>query len=119
MSAQAAMRKALRRLKVTFRTKWLGAPGTPDLALVKDRVAVFVDTCAEHGCPSHPKDLLAAAVVRACDLRIDDQLLAKGWSVVRIWEHSLARIGGPEDCAVVIRLIQADAQFGLRSLVIL
>ena len=30
-----------------------GLPGTPDIAFVQERVAVFLDSCFWHGCPKH------------------------------------------------------------------
>jgi DNA mismatch endonuclease (patch repair protein) len=59
------------------------------------KVVVFVDGCFWHGCPRHatqPKanadwwrDKLAANVAR--DRRTDAELAARGWRVLRYWEH--------------------------------
>lgn len=86
-----------RRFRVALRV-----PGnyrrTIDIAFTRHRVAVFVDGCFWHSCPTHGTlptanrdwwtTKLAANRARGADT---DQLLrAAGWSVVRIWEHTPA-----------------------------
>lgn len=71
--------------------------GKPDFALPKQKLAVFVDGCFWHCCPKHatqPKgnkrfwlDKLAANKAR--DRKVNRELRAKGWKVLRIWEHDL------------------------------
>lgn len=66
-----------------------------DLTFVGARVAVFVDGCFWHGCAEHgtaPKanagwwaDKLARNQSR--DRDTDHYLEARGWTVVRVWEH--------------------------------
>lgn len=63
------------------------------------KLAVFVDGCFWHGCPKHfikPTNKAAfwrrkIAANRARDLRVSRTLRAKGWRVVRVWEHELTR----------------------------
>lgn len=60
---------------------------------------MYVDGCFWHSCPLHatsPRnnaqwwtDKLAANVVR--DRDTDARLDAAGWTVVRVWEHEVAR----------------------------
>ena len=73
----------------------------PDLRVRADivwrgrRIAVFLDGCFWHGCPTHgtrPKTnadwwsaKLAANVAR--DRRTDEELTSRGWRVLRYWEH--------------------------------
>jgi DNA mismatch endonuclease (patch repair protein) len=67
----------------------------PDLVFTRRRVAVFIDGCYWHACPTHLKpsrsnvefwsDKLARNVAR--DRANDAALQANGWSVIRIWEH--------------------------------
>jgi DNA mismatch endonuclease, patch repair protein len=72
-------------------------PGTPDIALVNPKVAVFVDGCFWHGCPHHgtmPKTNTAfwrAKIVRnrERDAEIDEKLRALGWKPIRVWEHDI------------------------------
>lgn len=74
-------------------------PGRPDFILPQLKTAVFVDGCFWHGCPKHatkPKTNAAfwaakLAANRARDRRVNRELRALGWRVVRIWEHELTR----------------------------
>jgi DNA mismatch endonuclease, patch repair protein len=68
---------------------------TADVVFPRARLAVYVDGCFWHGCPEHavaPKrngdfwrTKLQANVDR--DRRNEAQLTARGWTVLRIWEH--------------------------------
>jgi DNA mismatch endonuclease, patch repair protein len=68
---------------------------TVDIAFPGSRVAVFVDGCFWHCCPSHGNEpqtngwywspKLRRNVER--DRTIDVMLKAAGWTSVRIWEH--------------------------------
>lgn len=71
--------------------------GRPDVTLPDERVAVFVDGCFWHGCPTHyvrPRSRedfwrakLAENVTR--DREQTAALEAAGWRVVRAWEHEV------------------------------
>jgi len=71
-------------------------------------VAVFVDGCFWHGCPIHGTWPKANAEFwrnkietnRARDADTDRRLQAKGWLVIRVWEHE-----PPEE--VVDRIVRA------------
>ena len=73
-------------------------PGKPDFVFRRERLAVFVDGCFWHGCPSHlrmPASNVAywnAKLERnmARDRRVNADLRRQGWTVVRIWEHALS-----------------------------
>ena len=66
-----------------------------DLVFPRLRVAVFVDGCFWHSCPTHGRiprsnrDWWQAKLSRnaARDRETDRRLHEQGWSVVRIWEH--------------------------------
>lgn len=76
------------RLEKDFRCK-------ADMAWKTLRLAVFIDGCFWHGCPEHAtkpraneewwRRKLEGNVAR--DRRIDAELAARGWSVMRFWEH--------------------------------
>lgn len=74
-------------------------PGRPDFVFPLVKTAVFVDGCFWHGCPKHgtkPKTRAAFWLAKisgnkARDRRVDRLLRAKGWRVVRVWEHALRR----------------------------
>lgn len=73
--------------------------GKPDFVFRESRVVVFVDGCFWHGCPLHgriPKSnrrfwvlKFAANVER--DRLVSRTLRVRGWKVIRVWEHELAR----------------------------
>lgn len=95
------LRRELHRRGRRFRVA-LRVPGnnrrTIDIAFTRHRVAVFVDGCFWHSCPTHGtrptanRDWWARklAANRARDADTDQLLRAAGWSVVRIWEHTPA-----------------------------
>jgi DNA mismatch endonuclease (patch repair protein) len=72
-----------------------GARREADLVFSRERVAVFVDGCFWHGCPTHrthPKrngsfwfDKIESN--RARDAETDTMLADAGWLAVRVWEH--------------------------------
>ena len=67
----------------------------PDVTFRKQRVAVFVDGCFWHSCPTHgrkpsdPTGYWAAKLGRNRDRddAVNRALDEAGWSVIRIWEH--------------------------------
>lgn len=93
--AELALRSALFRRGMRFRVHRKLEGVTADIIFVSARVAVFVDGCFWHGCPTHatfPKTnqdywLPKLAENRERDRRQTDKLSAAGWRVIRIWEH--------------------------------
>jgi DNA mismatch endonuclease, patch repair protein len=73
--------------------------GKPDFVFPKLRLAIFVDGCFWHQCPRHanlPVNNRAfwerkLAANRARDRLVGRTLRARGWRVLRVWEHELAR----------------------------
>ena len=71
----------------------------PDFVFPKLKLAIFVDGCFWHGCPQHatkPKNNGAFwrkkfAANKARDRLVTRVLRSRGWRVLRIWEHALAR----------------------------
>ncbi len=72
-------------------------PGRPDFVFARAKLAVFVDGCFWHGCPLHatwPKTNAAfwrakLLANRARDRAVTRTLRARGWRVLRIWQHAL------------------------------
>ena len=74
-------------------------PGKPDFVFRAAKLAVFVDGCFWHSCPRHArtpktrvrfwKTKLARNAQR--DREVRKALRARGWRVLRIWEHELAQ----------------------------
>lgn len=93
------LRKALREIGFSgYRLHWKGAPGRPDIAYPRHRLAIFVHGDFWHRCPvcnlPLPKtniefweQKLERNVQR--DARKVAELEAAGWEVVICWEHEI------------------------------
>lgn len=87
----------LRRRKVYFQKPYKKAPGSPDIALPRKRIAVFIDGDFWHGWKFEKKrEKLPKVYWRAkieANIRRDKRNFAKlrrqGWRVLRVWEHQL------------------------------
>jgi DNA mismatch endonuclease (patch repair protein) len=98
-STEQRMAALLRKHRITGWRRHVDLPGRPDFAFQAPRkVAVFIDGCFWHRCRSCQRRLprsnaafwaekIAGNVRR--DHRADRELRAKGWKVLRIWEHAL------------------------------
>ncbi len=73
--------------------------GKPDFVFRRQRLAVFVDGCFWHGCPTHatwPKqnaEFWRKKILgnRRRDRAVNRLLKKSGWRVLRIWEHELSQ----------------------------
>lgn len=83
-----------------YRLHWKKAPGRPDIAYPGRRVAVFVNGCYWHRCPTcNPQAPKANAEFweakfvanEARDARQIAALEAAGWTVITVWECELKR----------------------------
>jgi DNA mismatch endonuclease (patch repair protein) len=71
--------------------------GKPDFVFTKAKLAIFVDGCFWHGCPWHYRPPTSNVAFwkrkiednRNRDKKANAKLRQKGWTVIRIWEHSL------------------------------
>jgi DNA mismatch endonuclease (patch repair protein) len=98
-AAEVRLRSALHRSGMRFRKSYRisGVTGSvrADLAFIRQRVAVFVDGCFWHACPTHfnrpatNSDYWDAKIGRnqERDRRNTLLLTNEGWRVLRIWEH--------------------------------
>jgi DNA mismatch endonuclease (patch repair protein) len=96
---EVRLRSELHRLGLRFfKNRSVRAGGIrtrPDAVFPRARVAVFVDGCFWHRCPSHGSDpkanddywrlKLDRNVHR--DRIVDAALAVDGWLVIRVWEH--------------------------------
>ncbi len=112
---EVEVRSALHRLGFRFRVDVpviKGGHWRSDIVLASDQVVVYIDGCFWHGCPEHgtiPKhnqhwwlDKLAAN--RARDTKTNTDLEARGWTVLRFWEHEApAAVAKAIEDAVVYR----------------
>jgi DNA mismatch endonuclease (patch repair protein) len=79
--------------------KYPRLPGRPDIGCVSRKVAVFVDGCFWHGCPSCYKppatrpEYWSNKLKRnlANDEKVNKNLKASGFKVLRFWEHEVLR----------------------------
>ena len=109
-SCELLLRRALHRRGLRYSlTRRL--PGSPDVALVRSRVAVFVDGCFWHGCPEHCRrpssntDYWGRKIDRnmARDRRVTEELEEAGWRVLRFWEHEVR--ASPARCAARVERV--------------
>ena len=91
----------LRKRGLHFQTHYDRAPGTPDIARPRKKLAVFVDGDFWHGrhiervISKHGHDSAWAAKLRrtmARDSEQNEALIASGWRVFRVWESDVMRV---------------------------
>ncbi|AVM65836.1 very short patch repair endonuclease [Dietzia sp. oral taxon 368] len=117
---EMAVRRLLHAAGIRYRVDFRPLPDQRfrvDIGWRNRKLAVFIDGCFWHGCPDHgtlPKnnrewwsDKLRANAQR--DRRTDELLRARGWTVLRYWEHE-----DPDHVASTIRkhLMQRAASGG-------
>lgn len=94
------LRKALWRKGIRYRKNYKMLPGTPDIAITKYRIAVFVDGDFWHakGHEKNPGEQVAtnktfwvAKLKRNVerDKYVNELLLEQGWLVLRFWESDV------------------------------
>jgi len=84
-----------------------------DLVFSRARVAVFIDGCYWHGCPTHGtraktnQEYWLAKIQRNRDrdAETDRLLRAAGWTVLRAWEHEVPH----EVAARVVATVRGDS----------
>lgn len=92
---EAIVRGALPRYKILTNDPSL--PGRPDVVVTSLKLAIFMDGCFWHGCPSHCRmpstrvEYWQTKILRTMqrDRRDTRVLRADGWSVWHVWEHDL------------------------------
>lgn len=103
-SPERDLRSALHRDGLRFRVDLpIRVPGRrpirPDVVFTRRRVVVFVDGCFWHGCPEHGRPPRSNQSYWGAKLELNRRrdteqtaaLEAAGWTVIRIWEHDIAR----------------------------
>lgn len=95
---ELALRRELHRRGLRYRVDRppiKGMRSRADVVFGPSKVAVFVDGCFWHGCPTHataPKNNATwwrekLSANKARDMRVTAALIAAGWEVARVWEH--------------------------------
>lgn len=120
--AELRLRSALHRLGLRYAvdaSPLIGVRRRADIVFRLARVAIFVDGCFWHGCPTHgtwPKSNAAwwrakIEANRARDADTDRQLKTEGWRVVRIWSHEDA----DKAARLIAQLVGRGGPAGRRS----
>lgn len=100
--AELVLRLALWHRGIRYRKNWRKLPGSPDIAITKYKIAIFVDGDFWHA-RGHEQDpgeqvatnkefwkrKLARNVER--DKEVNDQLTQSGWLVLRFWESDIKK----------------------------
>lgn len=104
---EIAVRRLLHRGGLRYRVDYspLHDRKRADIVFTRQRVAVFIDGCFWHSCPTHGSSpvrnssywLPKLARNRARDSETNASLAEAGWTVLRFWEHER-----PEEVAAVI-----------------
>lgn len=83
-----------------WRRHSLDVTGRPDFLFAEKRIAIFVDGCFWHGCPTCRRNvphsrrrfwLDKIALNRRRDRHVTNTLEAQGYTVFRLWEHQLGK----------------------------
>ena len=80
-----------------FRRNVRSLKGTPDIAIKKYKVVVFIDSCFWHLCPVHGKipkthvEFWTEKLTRnqERDREVNEFYEEKEWNILRIWEHEI------------------------------
>ena len=117
--AETLLAKVLWHRGVRYRLNYSALPGSPDIAITKHKVAVFVDGEFWHGQDWENRkqklkrnreywiEKIEENMVR--DRRNDELLKAAGWFVIHFWEKEVLK--ALEDCAgTVFSLISAQSE---------
>jgi DNA mismatch endonuclease (patch repair protein) len=102
---RSLLHRAGLRYRVDHRVGTGRSAPRPDIAFTRHRIAVFIDGCFWHQCPTHAtmpstnRHFWQAKLERNMerDRENDEALRELGWTVMRFWEH--------EDPAQVAALI--------------
>ncbi len=99
---EVMLRKALWSKGIRYRKNFAALPGTPDIVLTRQKIAIFVDGDFWHarGHQENPgeqiatnrefwKKKLTRNVER--DKEVNDELTEAGWLVLRFWESDIKR----------------------------
>ena len=113
--AELRVRQVLHSRGIRYRVNAAPEPGLrgkADIVWRGLRLAVYIDGCFWHGCPDHatrPKaneawwaEKLDGNIQR--DRRTDRELMSRGWTVLRFWEHEQPATVADTICAKLAEL---------------
>ena len=120
---EKALRSAVHRLGLRYKVAVRPIPEirrTADLVFFRQKVAVFLDGCYWHGCPTHY--IPSHSNVSYWSERIDANkrrdietnllLIEAGWFVIRVWEHDDIRVAAAAIEAAVRQARRASFDSG-------
>ena len=124
--AETMLAKALWHRGYRYRLNYKKLPGSPDIAITKYRVAVFVDGEFWHGQNWHERktrlrsnreywiEKIEENITR--DTRNDDLLAYHGWAIIHLWEKEVLKdldkcVKYVED-AIVEQIVEDNAEEG-------
>ena len=111
-SIEVLLRKTLWHRGYRYRKNYKKLPGKPDIALTKQKVAVFCDSEFWHGYNWEDKkqrlrkgtnpEFWISKIERNMqrDRENDQRLMALGWTVIHFWGEEIKK--NPEECVRVI-----------------
>ena len=100
-SIEVSLRKALWASGIRYRKNYKALPGTPDIAITKNCIAIFCDGDFWHGKGWETKkseirsnreywnEKIERNIIR--DQEVDKALLGMGWTVLRFWGDDICR----------------------------
>lgn len=99
-ATELALIGLLRRQRISGWRRNIAVFGSPDFIFPAERVAIFVDGCFWHNCRKHRsipvsnRDFWKQKLDRNAtrDRLVNRTLRNRGWRVVRIWQHELAKL---------------------------
>lgn len=118
--AETLLAKSLWHSGIRYRYNYKKLPGSPDIAITKHHIAIFIDGEFWHGKEWEKRknrlksnreywiEKIEENIAR--DQRNDSELRAMGWYVVRFWEKDVKK--DVNRCASVIIQIIADSAIG-------
>lgn len=99
--AEQLLAKELWHSGLRYRKNFKGLPGSPDIALTKQKVAIFVDGEFWHGQNwderkqklQRNRDYWIEKIEEniSRDRKVDAQLQSLGWTVIRFWEKDVLK----------------------------
>ncbi|MDD4878210.1 MAG: very short patch repair endonuclease [Candidatus Nanoarchaeia archaeon] len=97
-SLELDFRRRLWKEGLRYKTHY-AIEGKPDIAFVSRRIAIFIDSCFWHNCPSHfrkpssNKQYWDKKIKRNAlrDKNVTRILTREGWQVLRFWEHDIIK----------------------------
>ncbi|WP_367850285.1 very short patch repair endonuclease [Rhodoferax sp. WC2427] len=102
VATEQVVAKLFRQHGITGWRRHQKLKGTPDFTFYKEKTVVFVDGCYWHGCPRCsrvPKSNVEFWINKfesnkRRDRRVNRELRASGWHVIRVWQCRLKSQAG-------------------------